>query len=486
MTRALPSTRVTPPHIPSFREYKFIPSIYEALDTKELYTPTPIQQRVIPSLLEAKSMFFAAQNGLGKTLAYALPLINQLKLHEESGKLKERPRGLIVVPSRELAIQIKDVLKEFAHIVKFRVTAFFGGDKLSIEYKALDRGLDIVVATPERLDRHRKRAKFFIGDIEHLIIDEFDTLIDCGYKDTLNIYVQKVLRHNPKQKQLVFLSSTHPKQVEKALVDMEKQHNISFMRVIDTKTHVNLANLEHFFEEVKDLDKFPYLLKNLKRLPKKSSAIVFCNSIKCTQAVEHFIREHKFNSTLLHGDIPHEKRYHNYLKFKMQDAFILVATDIAARGLDFPFVTHVINFDFPETESDYLHRAGRAGRAGRKGIVITLYNKRNKESINNLTKAFNTGAPLDVRESTFNKVNKEDIKKNPLLYLEGKKIKEAKEAFKLKNETKRSLKSVKGKIREKITKYKDKHKKRKGKDIKEMQKKALRGRRQVVKHMTHK
>eukprot|EP00826_Nyctotherus_ovalis_P005971 TRINITY_DN11369_c0_g1_i3.p1 TRINITY_DN11369_c0_g1~~TRINITY_DN11369_c0_g1_i3.p1 ORF type:complete len:524 (-),score=111.18 TRINITY_DN11369_c0_g1_i3:177-1748(-) len=504
----MPSTQVAPSRIPSFYEYKFIPSIYAALDAKELYTPTPIQELVIPSLMKAENLFFTAQNGTGKTFAYALPLINHLKRREEAGKLVERPRALIVVPSRELAIQTKDVLKEFAHTVKFRVTAFFGGEKLSIEQKALEKGLDIVVSTPERLDMLRKKAKFFIGDIEHLVIDEFDTLIDSGYKDTLDVYVQKVLKNSPKQKQLVLLSSTHPKQVENALNDIEKQHNFSFKRIIDSKTHINLANLEHFFEEVKGMDKFPFLLKNLKKIPKNSYTIVFCNSIKCAQAVEHFIREHKFSSTLLHGGIPYMQRQHNYLKFKMQDASVLVATDLAARGLDFPFVTHVINFDFPETESDYLHRAGRTGRADKKGVVITLYNNRNKASIDNLTKAFNTGAALNVKTSTYSKINKEDIKRNPSLLLEGKKlrnktievenVREEKERvahYKLKKKEEPKRSNSKAKTKEKLAKYKEKDKKAKRTQssrfkkrtfIDEMKKKALKGRRASVRNMTRK
>jgi len=410
------------PYIPTFREYNFINPLYEALDKKEFYTPTPIQQQVIPHILSKKNLFFAAQNGTGKTLAYALPIIQLIKSseNEDKSQLSEKPRALIIVPSRELAIQTKDVLKEFCHYAKFRATAFYGGDKLSIEYKALDAGLDILVSTPDRLDVLRKKSRFYISDISHLIIDEFDTLIDSGYKQTIQTYVEKTLRRNPNEKQLIFLSSTHPKHLEKYLKELEGNYKIKIPKIVDSKTHTNLANLEHIFEEVKGTDKFPYLLKHIKNLDPNSSAIVFCNSIKCAQATEHFLSENKILSTSLHGDIPHVHRYHNYLKFRFQDAKVLVATDLAARGLDFPFVSHVINFDFPESESDYLHRAGRAGRAGRKGIVITLHNKRNHQTISKLTRAFQNGTPLDVKESTFSKINKEEIQRNPQLLIESK------------------------------------------------------------------
>ncbi len=469
----------------SFKQMGFLQEIYTILDKLEINSPTSIQNIAIPKILEKKNIFFASQTGMGKTLAYILPIINELKLQELQLKqrltLPKRPRVLILAPSRELCQQIEEVIKLFVYDLPLVVETFYVGKSFGTEKKYSSNGIDILISTPERFKNHWGKNNIFITKISHLVIDELDTFLDSGYADFIMELTEKLLKkdykknrensnqnlkeeseleeidhntnHEDKTKiisfnlknekniqisnnndlvildqekknvQVIFVSTTLTKSIEKFLdkifqEELQKQRLYSgeanFLKIIDKNTNHNLSNIKHEFLQVTDYDKYPTLLKilrdNQKILKQNYSIILFVNSIVCSRKTEMFLAENGFETSCLHGEIPPLRRRFEMDKFKKRKSKILVTTDLIARGLDFPFVYLVINFDFPNNISDYIHRAGRTGRAGRKGFVISFFRKFNIDLIDDIKKSNQNKTPLLTEGSMYSKFNKEDFK----------------------------------------------------------------------------
>ena len=237
------------------------------------------------------------------------------------------------------------------------------------------------MATLERLGHRRNGQRLFLSNVSSLVIDELDTFLDAGNEEILCRLIEQHLSDGARkniEKQLIMCSATISKQMEAMARRFFDPLDPNFKILVEKSTHMNLSNLKHEFIQLADYDKLKPLhliCKEYRKYARKhhTSCIVFCNSVASARAVEHALAAAGMKSSSLHGEIPPKKRFDNYLSFKKRETDVLVATDLASRGLDMPFVSHVVNFDFPKTTSDYLHRAGRAGRAGREGFVLSLY-----------------------------------------------------------------------------------------------------------------
>jgi superfamily II DNA/RNA helicase len=406
--------------IPSFSQIKLIPELISVLTKMDINSPTVIQAQAISSILNNSCHhMIAAQTGTGKTLSYILPLFQILKEFEnQAGCALTKPfspKALIVVPNRDLSIQCESVLSKFKHEVRLKTFSSFSGQKWNIECEQLEKGVDILVSTPERVDRHRRDGNLNFDDLSHLIIDESDTMIDAGFIKHLDLYCQEL----SKRARISFFSATFPRSLELFLKNhfsFEEGQDFPYIkRIIEDKTHLNLSHLKHEFIQLQEYDKNPLFLKVLEEMQaslKHGSCIVFCNSIQSARATEHLLNENGFKTVSLHGDIPSKQRQSNIESFREQKIKYLVCTDLGSRGLDFPFVKLVVQYDFPRTCSDYIHRAGRAGRAGSSGSVITLYRIRDRPMVNEFKLSYEKKKPLNVTSSSYSLQNKEFIVKS--------------------------------------------------------------------------
>ena len=438
----------------SFKEFRFLPEIYNVLERIDISAPTSVQLSVIPKIISNDSnVFFASNTGMGKTLAYLLPIINHLKIEEINSKIKltqaKKPRALIIVPTRELAQQVEEVAKQFIYEVPLKIKCLFVGQKFTSEKDFLETGVDILISTPERFKKHWNKQNTFITGLKFLVIDELDTLLDAGTEKSLRELVDVALKrgsmnqvNNQSCFKIIFASTTLTTAIEVWLDTLFKntvlQNNENnqviienkLVKLIDKSTNHNLSNVKHQFIHVTDYDKLTILLNTLKEkysdlknpivspLTKSekqaiksgnASTIIFCNSIDCVRKVQYFLKDNGFQASAIHGDIPPFKRQTELYLFKSKSRQILVCTDIIARGLDFPFVYYVYNFDFPKTLSDYVHRAGRTGRAGREGLCISFFRNKDQKLIDQLKECQMTKTPLNIDKSLFSLKNKETM-----------------------------------------------------------------------------
>lgn len=446
----------------SFKEFRFLPQIYNVLEKMSIISPTSIQNTVIPKLLNSKEhIFFASNTGMGKTLSYLLPVVNHLKINEittEEVLTKEkRPRCIIIVPSRELAQQVEEVAKEFIYDLPLKVKSLFVGQDFSKEREFLEKGVDVLITTPERLKRHWVKENVFLTNLNFLVIDELDTLLDAGYSDLLEEMMRISIRrgvYNIENKKktneevffkLIMASTTLTQSIDVWLNEIFNKKDVFLIRnneysfesklikLIDKSTNHNLSNVKHQFIHVTEYDKFNTLINIVNEKYVKSgckpvlssmtvsekkahqkgddSIIIFCNSINCVRKVEYILRENGIEASCIHGDIPPFRRQTELYMFKSKKRKILVCTDIISRGLDFPFVYYVINFDFPISLSDYVHRAGRTGRAGREGLCISLFRRKNEDVVDEIRKSQEMKEPLNIQRSMFSMKNKETLSK---------------------------------------------------------------------------
>lgn len=404
----------------TFEELGLLPGLIKVLKSKEIIQPTAIQSMSIPQLLKNDShTLIAAQTGTGKTLSYALPLFHLLKAQElESQKIlteKNSPRAVIIVPNRELSKQCELVLSLFKHEIRLKTFSLHSGQKWKTECTGLEQGVDILIGTPDKIDKHRKQNTLNFSKVTNMIIDESDTLIDAGFSKHLDLYFQE-LRNTAK---LAFVSATFSLPLERFITDRfayaENQKKPFIQKIIEEKTHLNLTHLKHEFVQLQEYDKNPLfekMLFDVNSMMGNGGCIIFCNSIQSVRAVEYLVNEKGMKAVSLHGDIPPKRRSDNIAAFNNREAKFLVCTDLGSRGLDFPFVNYVLQFDFPKTQSDYVHRAGRAGRAGRPGSVITFYRKSDIPVVQEFKKSYEKSQPLRMSSSAYSLKNKHFLLKS--------------------------------------------------------------------------
>ncbi len=315
----------------------------------------PIQEAVIPVLLSGRDVVGQAHTGSGKTAAFALAMLEKIQP-------KQGIQGLIMAPTRELAMQISTEIKKFGKHTGIRTATVYGGQGMGIQLDALHRGVEIVVATPGRLIDHLKRGSIELRDISHIVLDEADTMLDMGFVDDISF----ILDLAPENRVMSLFSATMPTEILRL---SEEYLNNPKQFLLDADD-LSGEGIDQSYLVIKDRDKFKYLIDFVK--PIKGQIIVFCSTKYRTRDVAKFLHQEKYNAVAIEGDMSQHRREQSMGKFRSGKADILVATDVASRGIDVPRVELVVNYDVPNQEMAYFHRIGRTARAGAKGRAITF------------------------------------------------------------------------------------------------------------------
>jgi superfamily II DNA/RNA helicase len=353
----------------SFADLGLSEELLRAVTDSGYDVPTPIQKGAIPSVLMGKDLIGIAQTGTGKTAAFVLPMIDILA----EGRTRARmPRSLILEPTRELAAQVAENFEKYGVHHKLSMALLIGGVQMGDQVKALEKGVDVLIATPGRLMDLFGRGKIMLNDCNLLVIDEADRMLDMGFIPD----IEEICTKLPKQRQTLLFSATMPPPIKK-LADkfLSDPKTIEVARPATAN-----VNIEQRLMEVRG-DKKRDVLRDILRHEEFKNAIVFCNRKTTVRELYTSLKRSGFAVGQIHGDMEQPARIAEFDRFKKDEITILVASDVAARGLDVKGVSHVVNFDVPWQPDDYIHRIGRTGRAGAKGIAITLATREDNEAV---------------------------------------------------------------------------------------------------------
>ncbi|MFG1591850.1 DEAD/DEAH box helicase [Halobacteriovorax sp. CON-3] len=336
-------------------------TIEDALSKKGYTQPTLIQAEGIPAVLEGKDLLAISQTGSGKTAAFSTPILDLIS--KSKSKLKPyHIRSLVIAPTRELAMQVEESFKEYGKGLALSTLAVYGGSAKKLQVQKLAKGVQVLVATPGRLVDLIRDDKIFLDEVTHLVLDEADRMLDMGFKDDLEF----VLKRLPENKQCLLFSATMPKGVEViANTILNNPHRIEIAPV--KAKHEGIRQMAYLVEEEKKAD---FLLKFLKDRHIKS-IIVFVKTKSQANKLERHLKANHIKACAIHSDRDQRQRIYNLKEFQKGSMHVLVATDIAARGLDIDGVGYVLNFNLPQQIENYTHRIGRTGRGGRRGIAIS-------------------------------------------------------------------------------------------------------------------
>ncbi|HKX90815.1 MAG TPA: DEAD/DEAH box helicase [Sphingomicrobium sp.] len=336
--------------------------------------PTPIQRAAIPNVLMGKDLIGIAQTGTGKTAGFVLPMIDIL----HQGRSRARmPRSLILEPTRELAMQVAENFEKYGKYHPLSMALLMGGVQMGDQVKALEKGVDVLIATPGRLMDLFSRGKIMLTDCKLLVIDEADRMLDMGFIPD----IEEICAKLPKARQTLLFSATMPPPIQKLAAKFLTDPK----RVEVARPATANINIEQRLVEVK-ADRKKDALKDVLRHEEFKNAIVFCNRKTTVRELASSLRRSGFAAGQIQGDMDQAQRIAEFDRFKSGEIDILVASDVAARGLDVKGVSHVINFDVPWQPDDYVHRIGRTGRAGATGIAVTLATKADGELVERIEK----------------------------------------------------------------------------------------------------
>ncbi len=346
-----------------FAELGLSPKVLAAVEASGYTTATPIQSQAIPVALTGKDVLGIAQTGTGKTAAFTLPMITRL----ETGRARARmPRSLILAPTRELAAQVAQAFEKYGVNHKLDVALLIGGVSMDDQVKKLDRGVDVLIATPGRLLDHFGRGRIMLMGVEILVIDEADRMLDMGFIPD----IEKICKLLPPRRQTLFFSATMPPEITR-LVQQFLKDPVRIEVAKQATTAKTITQRYCFCPSSEDWAKRD-LLRNLIRGQTIKNGIIFCNRKRDVAVLHKSLVKHGFNAGALHGDMDQRSRMETLDKFRAGEITLLAASDVAARGLDIPEVSHVFNFDLPWHSEDYVHRIGRTGRAGREGAAFSI------------------------------------------------------------------------------------------------------------------
>jgi len=355
------------------------PELLDALTALGYEEPTPIQAEAIPALLTGQDLVGQAATGTGKTAAFALPILNQLP----DGDRGRQPSALILAPTRELANQVATAVVQYGQKLGARVLAVYGGAPITPQLKALSRGVDVVVGTPGRVVDHLERGSLKLDALKTVVLDEADEMLDMGFADELDAILSRV----PQQRQTVLFSATLPPKIAR----MAKQHLTDPVRVQIEREPVAEGEAPKVTQTAHLVwrDHKAAALARVLNVQQPTAAIVFCRTREEVDSLTEALKTKGVRAEALHGGMTQAERDRVMNRLRAGTADLLVATDVAARGLDVDHLTHVVNYNVPSAPETYVHRIGRVGRAGREGVAITLVEPRERrmvEAIEHLTK----------------------------------------------------------------------------------------------------
>jgi superfamily II DNA/RNA helicase len=370
----------------SFESLGLSPQLLKAVADSGYTKPTPIQAQGIPHVLKGRDIIGIAQTGTGKTASFTLPMIEILA----RGRAKARmPRTLILEPTRELAAQVAESFERYGKYHKLSMALLIGGVSFDDQDRKLDRGVDVLIATPGRLLDHFGRGKLMLTGVQVLVIDEADRMLDMGFIPD----VEKIAKLTPFTRQTLFYSATMPPEIQR-LTDQFLQAPV---RVEVSRPATAATTITQVVFPIPGGDWLKReALRKLIRENDVKNAIIFCNRKRDVDVLAKSLQKHGFNAAALHGDLDQSVRTKTLESFKNDTLQFLIASDVAARGLDIPAVSHVFNFDVPFHADDYIHRIGRTGRAGRTGHAFMLMSRGDEKSLAAIEKL--TGMTIERRE----------------------------------------------------------------------------------------
>jgi len=360
----------------TFEDLKLIPSILKALDDQNYSSPTSIQEKAIPLVLDGKDVLGTAQTGTGKTAAFAIPIIQHLA-NEGNQSGKRKISSLIVTPTRELAIQIGESISAYAKYTTIKNTVIFGGVKQGTQTNALQKGVDILVATPGRLLDLMNQGYISLADVKYFVLDEADRMLDMGFIHD----IKKLLARLPKQRQSLFFSATMPKSIVTLSSEiLNRPEKVSVNAVSSTAETIQ----QHLYVTNKSskMDLLLHILEN----KEIEQVLLFSRTKHGANRIVRKLQKEKIGAAAIHGDRSQNQRQKALKDFKDGNVRVLVATDIAARGIDIDKLRYVINYDIPNEPETYVHRIGRCGRAGEEGVSISMTDAEENSYIRDIEK----------------------------------------------------------------------------------------------------
>lgn len=346
----------------TFESLNLHPSILKAVAEAGYVNPTPIQAQAIPAVLDGRDLLASAQTGTGKTAGFTLPALNLLATPHES---KSRgPRILVLVPTRELAAQVNDSARKYGKFIRARTVSIVGGMPYPLQNKLLSQPLDILVATPGRFIDHMERGRVDLSRLQMLVLDEADRMLDMGFMPD----VQRICDALPKDRQTLLFSATLDGNIGRIAQDI-LNNPVTIQVAAQKEKHENIEQRLHHVDDMNHKNK---LLEHLLIEPDVDQAIIFTSTKRHADLLAEDLYAAGHKTAALHGDMTQGARNRTLTKLRHGDVKVLVATDVAARGIDVKGISHVINYDLPKFAEDYVHRIGRTGRAGQKGIAIAF------------------------------------------------------------------------------------------------------------------
>jgi len=343
--------------IQNFDDLPLTPEVMKGIEELGFSNLFPIQAQAIIPLLEGKDVIGQAQTGTGKTAAFGIPMVERV-----NSNIK-RVQGLVLAPTRELAIQVAQRISRFSRYSSLKVLPVYGGEPINKQIRALERGVHIVVGTPGRLIDHLRRGTLNLSSTKVVVLDEADRMLDMGFIDDINYILQRV----PEDRQLSLFSAT----IDQSVMNVCHRYMKNPEKILVSKDEIALTQLNQYYMVVNPRNKLEYLLDILKH-NNMGKAIIFCNTRRGTDWLAYKLNADGYDAEPLHGGFTQAQRDHVSNSFRNGKLKLLVATDVAARGLDIQGITHIINYDVPLDALVYFHRIGRTARMGNDGTAITL------------------------------------------------------------------------------------------------------------------
>ena len=367
----------------NFTDFGFDDDLMDGIESMGYKTATPVQAAVIPHILDGKDIIAAAQTGTGKTAAFLLPLIQNILWHTNNDN---QVNAMVIVPTRELAVQIVQILEGVSYYTPISCIAVYGGgsgDTFAIEKKALSHGVDVVVCTPGRMISHLNMGYVKMQDLKYLVLDEADRMLDMGFYED----IVKIISHMPKERQNLMFSATMPPAIRKlanTILKNPEEINIAISRPPDKMKQGAFI--------VYDEQKIP-LVKHILKEREYNSVLIFCSSKQSVKQLTKDLKKQKLPADEIHSDLEQDQREQVLINFKSKQLKILVATDILSRGIDIEDIELVINYDVPHEGEDYIHRIGRTARAASTGTAYTFINDKEQFKFHRIEQLL--GRPVD-------------------------------------------------------------------------------------------